>query len=118
MGRRPLRRENARPLGEQALGSRGGAIERSCCLKDGRARVGRDARLWSSGGRAREVKRPRRAAWPRPELITRVATRGAAGLVGGSRRGAGTKPMGFVEKREGGEGTGKPVLDHRVGAKL
>jgi len=69
-------------------------------------------------GEPERSKKLKRAAWPRPELITWVAIRGTAGLVGESRRGAGTKPMGFVEKREGGEGTGKPVLDHRVGEKL
>jgi len=93
-------------------------VERPRGLKSGRVRVGRDARLWSSEGKAREVRRPKRAARPRPELNTSGATRGTAGAVGANRRGAGTKPIGFVEKREGGEGTGKPAPDHRAGEKL
>lgn len=87
-------------------------------MKNGRARIGRDARFRSSGGRAREVRRPKRAVRPRPELTTWVAIRGTAGQVGASRRGAGTKPTGFVEKRGGGEGNEKSLSDHPAGEKL
>jgi hypothetical protein len=105
-------------LEEQTLGFRASATERSWGSKNGRVRVGRDARLWSSGGRARKVKRLKRAVRPRPELTIRVAMRGTAGRVGASRRGAGTRPIGLVEKREGGEGSEKSLPDHPAGEKL
>lgn len=75
-GRRPLRRERARPPREKALWLRGSATERSCRLKSERERVGREARPWFGGGRAREVEKLKRAVRPRFELNTRIRNKG------------------------------------------
>jgi len=103
-GRRPLRRERARPPKEKALWLRGGVTERSRRLKSEREWVGRDARPWFGGGRAREAKKLKRAVRPRFELNTRIRNKGH-GWFGGrkpSRRRC--KAEGFYGKARGRKG--------------
>jgi len=70
-GRRPLRRENARPLGEQPPGSRVRMMETSAGRKDERGRERRNAfpaAQWRESPRGRKPKRAVRSC---PDLITR-----------------------------------------------